>query len=260
MTTVIVIAVALLVATVHLFVSKQPRSSRRVLDVYLLYALVVGVGIGGLFGAMGHLFAADRVAEQLGWATFAVGAAGVHIQEMTGAGNNGSLNAGSVLPDLIVPVLLVVLLIVRAHGRADSRRRGGLSVGRRRERGRLTPPPAVSRVLVVLEGDAHPRTVGGDLVVHDVHVQLHDLRDPQVLEVARGLLDGGLGGLLPRRVAGADDLDHLVDAACHGSSLRGSTCSHPSRRAVLQRCRHSVLPSVLASCDAWAAHGHPHTT
>jgi hypothetical protein len=154
MTTVIVIAVALLVATVHLFVSKQPRTSRRALDLYLLYALVVGVGIGGLFGAMGHLFAADRVAEQLGWATgspfqtevglfdlafgvlgvccvwfrgqwwyavtlgwtiFAVGAAGVHIQEMMGTGNNGSLNAGSVLPDLIVPALLVVLLLVRAR-------------------------------------------------------------------------------------------------------------------------------------------------
>ena len=30
---------------------------------------MVGVGVGGLFGAMGHLFAADKVAEQLGWAT-----------------------------------------------------------------------------------------------------------------------------------------------------------------------------------------------
>jgi hypothetical protein len=152
MTTVIVIAVALIVATVHLFVSKQPRTSRRALDLYLLYALVVGVGIGGLFGAMGHLFAADKVAEQLGWATgspfqtevglfdlafgvlgvcciwfrgqwwyavtlgwtiFAVGAAGVHLREMSGSANDGSLNAGSVLPDLIVPALLVVLLIVR---------------------------------------------------------------------------------------------------------------------------------------------------
>ena len=103
---------------------------------------------------MGHLFAADRVADQLGWATgspfqtevgffdlafgvlgicciwfrgqwwlavtlgwtiFAVGAAGLHLQEMTGTGNNGSLNAGSVLPDLIVPALLIVLLIVRAR-------------------------------------------------------------------------------------------------------------------------------------------------
>jgi hypothetical protein len=150
--TIIVILAALAVATVHLFVSKKPRTGRRIAELYLLYALVVGVGVGGLFGAMGHLFAADKVAEQLGWATgspfqtevglfdlafgvlgicciwfrgqwwyavtlgwaiFAVGAAGVHLHEMSGSANNGALNAGSVLPDLIVPVLLVVLLIVR---------------------------------------------------------------------------------------------------------------------------------------------------
>jgi hypothetical protein len=151
-TTIIVIVAALAVATVHLFVSKQPRTGRRAAELYLLYTLVVGVGVGGLFGAMGHLFAADKVAEQLGWATgspfqtevglfdlafgvlgicciwfrgqwwyavtfgwaiFAVGAAGVHLHEMAGAANNGALNAGSVLPDLIVPILLVALLIVR---------------------------------------------------------------------------------------------------------------------------------------------------
>jgi hypothetical protein len=151
-TTIIVIVAALAVATVHLFVSKQPRTGRRAADLYLLYTLVVGVGVGGLFGAMGHLFAADKVAEQLGWATgspfqtevglfdlafgvlgicciwfrgqwwyavtlgwaiFAVGAAGVHLHEMAGTANNGALNAGSVLPDLIVPILLVALLIVR---------------------------------------------------------------------------------------------------------------------------------------------------
>jgi hypothetical protein len=151
-TTIIVILAALAAATVHLFVSKQPRTGRRAAELYLLYTLVVGVGAGGLFGAMGHLFAADKVAEQLGWATgspfqtevglfdlafgvlgvcciwfrgqwwyavtlgwaiFAVGAAGVHLHEMSGSANNGSLNAGSVLPDLVVPILLVVLLIVR---------------------------------------------------------------------------------------------------------------------------------------------------
>ena len=150
MTTIIVILGALLVATVHLFVSKKPRTGRRVAELYLLYTLVVGVGIGGLFGAMGHLFAADKVAEQLGWPAgspfqtevglfdlafgvlgicciwfrgqwwsavtlgwtiFAVGAGVNHLYEM-GSASNGSLNAGSVLPDLIVPVLLVVLLIV----------------------------------------------------------------------------------------------------------------------------------------------------
>jgi hypothetical protein len=151
-TTIIVILAALAVATVHLFVSKQPRNVRRAAELYLLYMLVVGVGIGGLFGAMGHLFAADRVAEQLGWPTgnpfqtevglfdlafgvlgicciwfrgqwwyavtlgwtiFAVGAGVNHLYEMSVSASNGSLNAGSVLPDLIVPILLVALLVVR---------------------------------------------------------------------------------------------------------------------------------------------------
>jgi hypothetical protein len=159
-TTIIVILAALLVATVHLFVSKKPRTGRRAAELYLLYTLVVGVGVGGLFGAMGHLFAADKVAEQLGWPTgnpfqtevglfdlafgvlgicciwfrgqwwyavtlgwtiFAVGAGVNHLYEMSGSASNGSLNAGSVLPDLIVPVLLVALLIVR-------RRLGGATV------------------------------------------------------------------------------------------------------------------------------------
>ncbi len=151
MTTIIVILTALAVAMVRLFVSKKPRSGRRVAELCLLYVLMVGVGIGGPFGAMGRLFAADEVAEQLGWTTgnpfqnevdlfnlafgvlgvccvwfrgqwwhavtlgwtiFAVGAAGLHLHEMSGSGANESLNADSVPPDLLVPVLLVVLLIV----------------------------------------------------------------------------------------------------------------------------------------------------
>lgn len=153
MTTIIVIVVALIVATAHLFFSKKPRTADRALSLYLLYTLVVGVGIGGLFGAMGHLFSPDRVAEELGWATgspfqtevglfdlafgvlgicciwfrkqwwyavtvgwtvFAVGA-GVNHLRLMGGEQGASLNAGSVLPDLVVPALLVVFLALRHH-------------------------------------------------------------------------------------------------------------------------------------------------
>lgn len=152
MITVIVIVIALAAATVHLVVSKQPRTGKRAAELCLLYTLVVGVGFGGLFGATGHLFAADMVAEQLGWPSgspfqtevglfdlafgvlgvcciwfrrqwwyavtvgwtvFAVGAGVNHLIEMSRTGNSGSLNSGSVLPDLVVPALLVALLIVR---------------------------------------------------------------------------------------------------------------------------------------------------
>jgi hypothetical protein len=153
MTTIIVIAAALVVATVHLFVSRRPRTAERALSLYLLYTLVVGVGIGGLFGAMGHLFTPDKVAEELGWATgspfqtevglfdlafgvlgicciwfrqqwwlavtvgwtvFAVGAGVNHVRLMSGE-QGGALNAGSVIPDLVVPALLIVLLVLRHH-------------------------------------------------------------------------------------------------------------------------------------------------
>ena len=152
MTTIVIIVLALVAATIHLFVSHKPRTADRALELYLLYTLLVGVGLGGLFGAMGHLFAADRVAEQLGWATgspfqtevglfdlafgvlgicciwfrgqwwyatavgwsiFAVGAGVVHIRELLEKGNSGGLNAGSVLPDLLVPALLIALLAAR---------------------------------------------------------------------------------------------------------------------------------------------------
>lgn len=150
--TVIVIVVALGAATAHLFVSRQPRTRRRALDLYLLYTLLVGVGVGGLFGAAGHLLAPDRVAEQLGWATgspfqtevglfdlafgvlgvgciwwrrqwwyavaagwsvFAVGAGVNHVIDLVSRGNEAGLNAGSALPDLLVPALLLALFVAR---------------------------------------------------------------------------------------------------------------------------------------------------
>ena len=58
---VIVIALAMVVATVHLFVSRKPRNGMRALDLYLLYTLVVGVGVGYLFAGLGHLLMANFI-------------------------------------------------------------------------------------------------------------------------------------------------------------------------------------------------------
>ncbi|MEI6450545.1 MAG: DUF6790 family protein [Actinomycetes bacterium] len=149
---IVVIGLALVVATMHLFVSRKPRTSRRVLDLYLLYTLVVGVGVGYLFAGLGHLLFADRIAEQLGWATgspfqievglydvafgvlgicciwfrdqwwyatalgmsvFAVGAAINHVRDLVAQGDSSALNSASVLADLLVPVLLGALFVVR---------------------------------------------------------------------------------------------------------------------------------------------------
>jgi len=123
-----------------------------VLDLYLLYTLVVGVGAGYLFAGLSHLLFADRIAEQLGWATgspfqievglydvafgvlgicciwfrdqwwyatalgmsvFAGGAAINHVRDLVAQGDSSALNSASVLADLLVPAILVVLFIVR---------------------------------------------------------------------------------------------------------------------------------------------------
>ena len=146
----VIIAIGLIAATIHLFVSRTPRTADRVLALYLLYTLLLGVGIGGLFSAVGHLAFADRVAEQLGWpsgtgfqtevglfdlafgvlgvcciwfrdqwwnataigwAIFGVGAAANHLLDVTEKGDSASGNVGSLVLDLVVPALLIGLLV-----------------------------------------------------------------------------------------------------------------------------------------------------
>ncbi|MBZ0202827.1 MAG: hypothetical protein K8I03_07410 [Ignavibacteria bacterium] len=55
---------------IHLLVSKKERSKGRVINIFLLYALVFQVGfIGFFFGFVPHVFFADRTAESIGWVT-----------------------------------------------------------------------------------------------------------------------------------------------------------------------------------------------
>jgi hypothetical protein len=53
-------------------------------------------------------------AVTVGWTVFAVGA-GINHLRLMGGEQGASLNAGSVLPDLVVPVLLVVFLALHHH-------------------------------------------------------------------------------------------------------------------------------------------------
>jgi hypothetical protein len=141
---------AIVGAIVHLFVSKQPRTRERVVQVFLLYFLVVDIGVFGVIGASGHIFRADEIAEEIGWPTgspfqYEVGvanlgfgvtgilciwyrrgfwaataiAAGIflfadgigHIREER-AGDYAEYNAGPVLyTDFITPIVVWALLI-----------------------------------------------------------------------------------------------------------------------------------------------------
>src|ERR671938_1116165 len=46
---------------------KDARTPRRIVELFLLYVLVIGVGLQGLYAFMGHVFFADETARQIGW-------------------------------------------------------------------------------------------------------------------------------------------------------------------------------------------------
>lgn len=145
----VILAIGLLAAAVYLLVSKAPRTRTRICEILLLYCLVCGVGLIGLVGFIGHVFFGDQIAAMigwpagspfqfevglhdgawgvlgilcilkrggfwlatgLGWSLFMLGAAYGHIRDAMLHGNLALYNAGSILPDLLVPVLLLVLL------------------------------------------------------------------------------------------------------------------------------------------------------
>ena len=148
---VVFFVLASLGAIVHLARDWQPRTRARVVEVSLMWWLGLGLGGGSLFGAMGHLFFADRVAESIGWATgspfqrevgfanlalgtiavmavrkragfreaaviavsiFLLGAAVGHVIEVVDAGNTAEYNSGPILyTDIIGPLVAIGLLL-----------------------------------------------------------------------------------------------------------------------------------------------------
>jgi 4-amino-4-deoxy-L-arabinose transferase-like glycosyltransferase len=142
---------ALAIGAVRLYLDKQPRTKARVAQTFLLWLLVVCVGIASVLTFMADAFFADQMAASLGWPAgnpfqslvavanltigvlgilcywkrqnfwvatviaFAVwwpGAAAVHIRDMLVSGNYAPNNTGvTVYMDILVPVILVALLI-----------------------------------------------------------------------------------------------------------------------------------------------------
>ncbi len=131
---------------VHILIGKTG-----IIETFLLYFLVVRVGLGGLWGFNGHFFYADQVAAYIGWpagnpfqkeiaftnlafgtlgvlciwlggnfwvatvigvSIFLLGAAFVHFQDISISQNFNPGNAGSVLvSDILNPLILCILLI-----------------------------------------------------------------------------------------------------------------------------------------------------
>lgn len=60
-------AIALIGAAIHLNRDKQPRSAARTLEIFLIWWMVVAVGIAAIFGAMFHLFDGPSTAREIGF-------------------------------------------------------------------------------------------------------------------------------------------------------------------------------------------------
>jgi hypothetical protein len=143
---------SLIVAAIHLFRDKRPRTASRVAEVLLLWLLVINVGIGGVFGFIGHTVFADRAAASIGWpagnpfqfevavANLALGVLGIlcysfrdqfwlatvvggavwqlgdavgHIRQIIIANNWSPNNAGPALwADIAFPIILIALLVI----------------------------------------------------------------------------------------------------------------------------------------------------
>lgn len=57
----------LVLAAGHIYLSREPLSRGRKIELFLLYVFALGVGAGGVGGFFGHFFLSDLVAESIGW-------------------------------------------------------------------------------------------------------------------------------------------------------------------------------------------------
>ncbi len=144
------LVLGLVVGAVHFYLDKQPRTKGRVAEIFLLWLLVIPVGIGDVFNFIGHTAFADATAASIGWpagnpfqsevavANLSVGVLGilcywmkgnfwvatvigfsvwwlgdavVHIRSIVIEANYAPNNAGvTFYLDILVPVILIALL------------------------------------------------------------------------------------------------------------------------------------------------------
>jgi|MTBAKMStandDraft_1061839.scaffolds.fasta_scaffold26427_2 hypothetical protein len=149
-----VISIILVTAADIALFKEQPVRAGTAISTLLLWCLVIGVGIGGIYAFMGHFFRADEVAQRIGWpagnpfqreiaftnlaigvaglccfivrdgfwlatiivsAVFLIGAGIGHLHETKTHGNVSELNAGVIVAwDILFPGALILLWIGRA--------------------------------------------------------------------------------------------------------------------------------------------------
>ena len=157
------LVLGLVVGAVHLYLDKQPRTKGRVAEIFLLWFLVLTVGIGSVFFFIAHTVFADTTAASIGWpadnpfqsevavanltiATLGIlcywirgnfwvaavtafsvqwlGAAVVHIRDIVVAANYAPNNAGMTLYlDILLPVILIALLVYYHYVNRDEHER-----------------------------------------------------------------------------------------------------------------------------------------
>lgn len=136
-------------ALIHLFISKKPKTLNRIIELFLIWFLGVGIGVGSIFSGFTQIFAPEMVAQSVGWpntpflmevgfanlsygilgvlairyrsfwaptiiayAVFMWGAAMGHIYNIQQTGNLNAGNAGAVLYlDILMPLLFIILLV-----------------------------------------------------------------------------------------------------------------------------------------------------
>jgi hypothetical protein len=141
----------LVVGAVHIYLDKQPRTKGRVAEIFLLWLLVLLVGIMNVFNFIAHTVFADSTAASIGWpagnpfqyevavANLTIGTLGilcywmrgnfwtasvigfsvwwlgdavVHIRDIVVAANYAPNNAGvTFYMDILMPLILISLLV-----------------------------------------------------------------------------------------------------------------------------------------------------
>jgi hypothetical protein len=64
---IILLAIVVFASMLHIFIAKPGRDNRKVVEIFLLYFLVIFIGVSGILGFVGHAFMPDRIARAIGW-------------------------------------------------------------------------------------------------------------------------------------------------------------------------------------------------